>query len=374
MTTSQVLEDVLILPPNDESFELCSKRLHNDQLVAFPTETVYGLGANALSNTAVMKIFEMKERPANDPLIVHVSDPASALPCVTLASTVLQDLFRILTDEFWPGPLTLVLPADPRVPKAVTAGGDTVGVRCPAHPVARRLITQSKLPLAAPSANKFGHVSPTQPSHVQADFQGEDLAVLDGDTCRVGIESTVALVRPDGVTVLRRGGVSPSDIREALMRGGFLDIKVDVLAVSKSDAAPTLSAPGQLLRHYAPSVPARLLMRAVPTMPGTVPVNPPPGVLGRVALLDVGGRGRLLLSELGLTPAAHRDLSVSGSVEKVSRCLFQALRWVETLDIDSVLLVPPHPFFLEGKGEGMAASVFDRMFRACSGCVWVVEK
>lgn len=213
--------------------------------VAFPTETVYGLGANALSSEAVAKIFAAKQRPNWDPLIVHVCDYEM------LGQIVAGELSRVaaaLLQKFWPGPLTLLLPRTGAVPDAVTASRPLVGVRMPAHPVALELIRQVGMPIAAPSANRFGHTSPTTAAHVLADLDGRIDAVLDGGPTTVGVESTVAEVVDDGVIVYRPGGVEVDDIESEAGIGW-----VRPYQASESEAAPqSLPSPGVGLRHYAP--------------------------------------------------------------------------------------------------------------------------
>jgi L-threonylcarbamoyladenylate synthase len=213
--------------------------------VAFPTETVYGLGANALSAEAVAKIFEAKQRPNWDPLIVHICDREMLRKVV---SGELSYVAKALLQKFWPGPLTLLLPRSEAVPEAVTAGRPLVGVRMPAHPVALELIRLSGVPIAAPSANRFGHTSPTTAAHVLADLDGRIDAVLDGGPTEVGLESTVAEVVEDGVIVYRPGAVDPDAIESEAGVGW-----VRLYQPEPQIAAPqSLPSPGVGLRHYAP--------------------------------------------------------------------------------------------------------------------------
>lgn len=215
--------------------------------VAFPTETVYGLGANALDEAAVAKIFAAKERPGWDPLIVHVWGPAM-LEQVVAMPPELRDRAQALMAAFWPGPLTLLLPRTAAVPDAVTAGRTLVGVRTPAHPIARELIQAAGVPLAAPSANRFGGPSPTTAAHVLADLDGRIDAVLDGGPANVGVESTVfdlgakAIYRPGAVTAAMISRVIWDEVRV-----------VTAAEASAAAAAPeTLPSPGMGIRHYAP--------------------------------------------------------------------------------------------------------------------------
>jgi L-threonylcarbamoyladenylate synthase len=213
-------------------------------LVALPTETVYGLAARADSDAAVAAIYRAKGRPDFNPLIVHVADLAQA---ETLAS--LDDRARQLAEHFWPGPLTMVLPRRPgaSLGAAVTAGLDTVALRCPAHPVMRATLAATAFPLAAPSANRSGAVSPTSAAHVAASLGGKVDLILDGGSCEAGIESTIVAIRPGaGWQVLRPGVVT--------------EAKISAVLGAKSDVMPSgvVEAPGQLASHYAPGKPVRL--------------------------------------------------------------------------------------------------------------------
>lgn len=236
-------------PQHPESAALAAAAavLRQGGLVAFPTETVYGLGADATNAQAVGRIYAAKGRPANNPLIVHVSDPAMARRFVSRWPEAAERLAA----AFWPGPLTLVLPKSALVPPAVTAGLDCVGVRMPAHPVALALIEACGLPIAAPSANPYMGVSPTQASHVAAGLDGRVELILDGGSADVGVESTVIDLCGAVPTVLRPGGISLARLRAVLGR-------VEVLADAPDDEAP-LPSPGLAKRHYAPRAPLTLV-------------------------------------------------------------------------------------------------------------------
>ena len=255
-------------PGRREDVEQAAEIVREGGTVAFPTETVYGLGANALSAEAVEKIFAAKLRPHWDPLIVHLCDldmlsELTSLPLLPLreraseghcgADRILHAA-RLLIHEFWPGPLTLLLPRTARVPDAVTAGRPLVGLRMPAHPVARRLIERAGVPIAAPSANLFGHTSPTTAAHVLQDLDGRIDAVLDGGPTEVGVESTVAEITQDGVIVYRAGA---ADL-QALARHSNLGW-VRMASPAATRAQPeSLPSPGVGIRHYAPR--ARLVL------------------------------------------------------------------------------------------------------------------
>ncbi len=239
----------LVLPVDPEApdpavIARAAEVLRGGGLVAFPTETVYGLGANALDARAVARIFTAKGRPAYDPLIVHLARVEDAL---RVAREVPELAWRLWA-HFAPGPLTLILPKHPQVPARVTAGRDTVAVRIPSHPVARALIDAAGVPVAAPSANRFGHVSPTTAAHVLADLGDAVDVILDAGPTPVGVESTILDVRADPPVLLRPGGIA----REALE--AVLGRPIQVLASATPEGQPAL-APGTLPRHYAPHVP-----------------------------------------------------------------------------------------------------------------------
>jgi len=220
--------------------------------VAFPTETVYGLGANALDAVAVGKIFTAKERPGWDPLIVHLGDQAM-LERVAAVSDDLRGQVTALATEFWPGPLTILLPRTSEVPDAVTAGRPLVGVRIPAHPVAAELIRRAGVPIAAPSANRFGRPSPTTAAHVLADLDGRIDAVFDGGQTSVGVESTVFDLAARAI--YRPGAISAEMISRAIGE----QVRVVTANEKKTGAPEALPSPGMGIRHYAPTAPLVLV-------------------------------------------------------------------------------------------------------------------
>ena len=220
--------------------EEAAVRIREGRLVAFPTETVYGLGANALNALAVARIFELKGRPSSSPLIVH----AASIEMARGLATEWPALADELATRYWPGPLTIVLPKSPAIPDIVTAGLPTVGIRVPAHPVALRLIETAGVPIAAPSANRFTHLSPTTARHV-VDAFGDGVDVLDGGPSRVGIESTVVSLVGGKLTLLRPGMISLGAIERA------------------ASAGVAHASPGMHPKHYSPRTPLLLVMTAV---------------------------------------------------------------------------------------------------------------
>lgn len=227
-----------LLPPTPENLEFCARELREGRVVAFPTETVYGLGGNALSPAAVELIYTTKARPSYNPLIVHVHSVEQARELTTSWPVAAEKLAAL----YWPGPLTMVLPRAASIPDAVTAGLDSVAVRMPRHPLALELLRACNLPLAAPSANKSGEVSPTRPEHVLQSL-GEAVPVLDGGACEVGIESTVIDLRDEIPVLLRPGIISRSELESVLGK---------IQLPSTSPEGEAKPSPGMLDRHYAP--------------------------------------------------------------------------------------------------------------------------
>jgi L-threonylcarbamoyladenylate synthase len=227
----------------NKEIQTAARIINNGGLVAFPTETVYGLGANALNPIAVAKIFALKERPSFDPLIVHIASPDD----IKLLTNEPTDLVLKLAGKFWPGPLTIILPKSSIVPDIVTSGLPTVGIRMPDNEIALDLIRTSKCPIAAPSANKFGNLSPVSASHVKKQLPGVDI-ILDGGRTKIGIESTIVSIAGNTCTLLRPGKITLEDINDALP-GIF---------VFETNKPEKPIAPGSLKSHYSPSKPLYL--------------------------------------------------------------------------------------------------------------------
>lgn len=312
--------------PIDEAELLRAANLiQTGQTVAFPTETVYGLGANALDACAVAQIFAIKERPRFDPLIVHV---AKAQDIESLVQSV-PAAAQALLGRFWPGPLTVVLPKTDRIPDIVTAGLPTVALRMPDHPVARELIRKAGVPVAAPSANPFGHISPTCAHHVEDQLGGRVAMILDGGPCRVGLESTIVTFDQDRVILLRAGGTAVEALSEIV---GDIDIAVD------HEERP--QAPGRLLRHYAPRTPLRCHTQA-----GTPPRN---GRFGLLTLQPTAWDAHYTAVEI---------LSPSGSLTEAATQLFAAMRRLDQLDLDGIEAVTVAEV-------GLGRAINDRLRRA----------
>jgi L-threonylcarbamoyladenylate synthase len=300
--------------------------------VAFPTETVYGLGADAAAPSAVARVYAAKGRPTDHPLIVHIADPS----LVDRWAADVPDAARALARACWPGPLTLVLRRRPWVPDAVTGGRDTVALRVPHQPVALALLERSGLGIAAPSANRFGRVSPTTAADVAAELGDRVDLILDGGPCRVGVESTIVEVLDADVTVLRVGGTPLEQIEEVVGR------------VERTATGPA-RAPGMLAVHYAPS--ARVVTVATPTE----------AVETATALIGEG-RTVAVLAELplaGTLPPGAVELSPVGDTEGYARFLYRRMREADELGCDVLVAVVPDP-------AGLGAAVRDRLARAAA--------
>jgi L-threonylcarbamoyladenylate synthase len=330
-----------VLPAEPQAIAEAARLLRAGRLVVFPTETVYGLGANALSAAAVAGIFAAKGRPADDPLIVHL-DSAEALAQVAVAN----ELAERLAARFWPGPLTLVLPRQAAVPSAVTAGLDTVGVRVPSHPVAHALLVVARVPVAAPSANLFGRPSPTRAEHVLEDLAGRVDLILDGGATDVGVESTIVDVSGARPRLLRPGGL-PAEAIESVL-GVCLEPPP-----TRPVAGPQVS-PGLLSTHYAPRTPLVLI------------VGPPEAARERLRQELVSGSriGVLLLDEdADLLPAGVVAERVGNwdTPELAAARLFAALRRLDRLGLDRL-----YARSLADERVGLGRALADRLRRAAA--------
>ena len=380
------------------AFEQAGERLRAGKLVAFPTETVYGLGAHALQHDAVLSIFRAKGRPLTDPLIVHVPDAAAAAGLVEVSTAETSALFGRLAQAFWPGPLTLVARAAPHVPEQVTAGTGFVGVRVPSHPVAQELLRVAGVPIAAPSANRFGHVSPSRAEHVRADLSESDVLILDGGQCAVGVESTVLKLDEGKIHVLRPGGVGAAALQSFLEEEqrmaacgqvageepgrGSTDAVAAAIIVPRrvEQGGKAMQAPGGLLTHYSPSGVDSFILRdsttaaaaldggdadkdtegsqATPTVATMKPEE-----LRRSAVIDFGARLERLRDDVAL----YLELSASGDVQEAQQRLFEMLRETEQHSAVKIVLLPD--FGAVPNAEALA----DRCFRAASGRVASLE-
>lgn len=306
--------------------------LADGALVAFPTETVYGLGANASDAAAVTRIFEAKRRPADHPVIVHIADIDDAANW----AAHIPDAARALAERFWPGPLTLILPKAPHVLDVVTGGQSSVGLRAPAHPVARQLVQTLGGGIAAPSANRFGHVSPTTAQHVADDLEDHVDLILDGGACAIGIESTIVAFTSDAPMLLRPGGIASEQIAAVLGH-----------PIATADAtAPRAS--GTLPSHYATHTPAQLVAHEAL----------------RAELLQLEERDeRVAILALHATPPEDFHgvwISAPRDATTYAQLLYANLRTLDRADADAILIehVPV---------DDAWAAIRDRLSRATAG-------
>lgn len=323
-----------ILLPLPEALDKASVELASGRLVAFPTETVYGLGASALIDDAVAAIFEAKGRPHFNPLIVHVPDSAAAAQ-----HTLFDARATLLADAFWPGGLTLVLPRRPDTPVSllVSAGLETMAVRCPAHPVAHELLKRAG-PLAAPSANASGKLSPTQAAHVATSLgtgHGHLAMVLDGGECPIGLESTVIGLPLDGPATLLRPGAVPRGEIEAIL--GYALAQAETYA-DTPETGQGRSSPGQLASHYAPDAP--IALNVTQFEDGDV-------------VLAFGAIPETLTQD-------SRNLSPSGNLREAAAHLFSMLRELDAVAHGRRIAVMPIPM------EGLGEAINDRLTRAAA--------
>lgn len=298
-----------------------ARLIQSGGLVAFPTETVYGLGANALDQLAVAKIFEAKKRPHFDPLIVHIAEISWLDKLCLHISPKAQKLI----EKFWPGPLTIVITKKPIVPDIVTAGLPTVAIRMPSHSIARQLIAASGTPIAAPSANPFGYLSPTTAEHVREQLGASVDMIIDGGPADIGIESTVIEIINDQATLLRPGGVTLEEI-EALIG-----------PVMRYTTATDPHAPGQLKYHYSPHTPIRIAQ---------CPVFEPDKKIGV-----------LTLSGTTIPCQVCEILSPSGDLREAAANLFAALHRLDRANLD-LIIVEPLPEIGLGRG------IMNRIYKA----------
>ena len=306
---------------------LAAELLRNDEVVAIPTETVYGLAGNALSEASVLKIFQAKNRPFFDPLIVHVGQAEE----ITRYARNIPEEAKNLVRAFWPGPLTIILPKKDIIPDLVSSGHPTVALRMPAHMLTLNLLRSLDFPLAAPSANPFGYISPTEANHVNQQLGGKIPYILDGGHCKVGVESTIVSFSESAPRILRYGGVSVEDITNIV---GPIDS--NVLSTSQPEA------PGQLMSHYAPKKP--LFIGDIPEMLSRFPNQHVLVISFQKAYTDA-------------RVAQNWVLSPTGNLAEAAQNLFAALREADAADTQVILSE-------EVPEKGLGRAINDRLRRA----------
>jgi L-threonylcarbamoyladenylate synthase len=314
--------------------------LRNGKLVAIPTETVYGLAADATNESAVKSIFELKGRPSNNPLICHVASVDSVLNWINPEEKYKYTDSINKLKIFWPGPLTIVVPKHPSINSLVTANGSTVGLRIPNHPLCLQLLEQLDFPIAAPSANRSNYISATKPEHIKEEFKNDCPFILDGGECQTGIESTVlSIVDPEKPLILRLGAITKEQISSALGK----EVEINLSSKSSSQTQPNLS-PGQLSVHYSPNTKLKLLSKV--DLCGHLP--------SKIGLIAFSNH---LASDFDFS--AVRVLSSNRNLKEVAIGLYDALRDLDSLNLDLILID-------ECSSEGIGAAIMDRINRACT--------
>ena len=351
------MTDVLTLDarrPDPAGIARAAAMLREGRLVAFPTETVYGLGAHALDVNAVRKIFAAKGRPSEDPLIVHVHDVGE----IDRLTTVVPDEARALASRFWPGPLTMVLRRSGSVPREVTAGLDTVAIRVPAHPVAHALIAAAGIPIAAPSANLFSRPSPTRAAHVLQDLDGRIDLVIDAGATELGIESTVIDLTDAVPAILRPGAISLEMIQTVLPSAR--------MRTAEADEAGAWKSPGLLAKHYSPRAPLTLYEGAGPAVVSRMSSD--------AAAAQARGQrvGVIVASEDPLDRRSSGTIRIvqlggEGDAPQIARNLYSALRELDAFGVDLILV---RAFRHE---SGLGVAIHDRLRRAAAGRVIRVD-
>lgn len=345
--------------PDAAVIEEAAAALRDGKLVAFPTETVYGLGAHALDEAAVGKIFEAKERPATDPLIVHIAHVGQ----VSRLAASFPAEARKLALAFWAGPLTLILPKKPSVPDLVTAGLPNVALRAPSHRVARALVETAGLPIAAPSANRFSRPSPTTAAHVLADLDGRVDLILDGGPTDIGVESTIVDFSVAPPVLRRPGGITLEQIRSLVPEVAMSSGRVE-------ESEPQAS-PGQLIRHYAPTAdltvyegdPLRVVERIGADVRTAVARGSRVGILAPAE--DLNALAPLVAPVAAAGRIEVRPLGSRHDIERAARELFGALRDLDATGVNVIYAVSPG-------SDGLALAVRDRLVRAAEGRIKTV--
>jgi L-threonylcarbamoyladenylate synthase len=348
--------EALDSPDSRHAIETAATILRNGGLVAFPTETVYGLGANALEAASVEKIFAAKQRPRWDPLIVHVSDQAMLARVIAIAvdDPEFPTPAKVLMDTFWPGPLTLLLPRAADISPIITAGRPLAGVRMPAHPVAQALIAAAGVPIAAPSANRFGRTSPTSAAHVLEDLDGRIDAVLDAGETPHGLESTVVDASQDPIVLYRPGIISVEELRKGV--GTVIEWKAET---SHTELPESLPSPGVGIRHYAPR--AKLILiegpsaeqatRLATNIQDLLACNLSVGVMLPDGFLPEDFAADLLQRTIVFDWGEWSDQAM------LAHRLFSGLRTLDAAGVEIILCPLP-------SSDGLGAALYDRLRKA----------
>ena len=328
--------DTKILGTDDNSIEYAAELLKNSEVVGMPTETVYGLAANAFDENAVRRIFAAKGRPADNPLIVHICD-------FDMIYELVQDvpaLAKKCAEKFWAGPLTMIMPKSDKIPLVTSGGLDTVGIRMPSHPAAKALIKKCGLPLAAPSANLSGSPSPTSAQHVFDDMNGRIPAIIDGGVCGVGVESTVISFENDGIRLLRPGFVSVEDLKEVTD-----NVFVDKGVLEKLGENVKVRSPGMKYRHYAPKADVTIIDSSLDKFREYVLAN------------GDSETACMVFDENDCDGLYFPAFCYGHSDEEQARMLFDVLRELDRRNVKKAFARCPHK-------DGVGLAVYNRLLRA----------
>lgn len=330
--------DTMLLDSSENSIKKAAELIRAGEVVGMPTETVYGLAANAFNENAVRKIFAAKGRPADNPLIVHVSSFEEISPLVT----EIPVLARKCAELFWPGPLTMIMPKSDMIPMVTSGGLDTVGIRMPSNTTARTFIKECGCPIAAPSANLSGSPSPTTASHVLNDMNGRIPAIIDGGACGVGVESTVISFEGDGIRLLRPGFVSAEDLREVTE-----NVLIDKGVLEMLDENARVSSPGMKYKHYAPKAEVSIVCGNSGEFNGFCMKN--------ASADDV----LMVFDESDAAGLENRLLVLGKSDEEQAQRLFDALRELDEMGAKKVYARCPNK-------TGVGLAVYNRLLRAAA--------
>lgn len=334
------MKTIILDASNLKNIEICAQTIKNGGLVAIPTETVYGLAANALDKNAVASIFKTKGRQADNPLIVHISSNSD----ISALVSSIPKVFEPLSEKFWPGPLTMVMQKSNKIPDNVSAGLNTVALRMPNHPAALALIDASGCPIAAPSANPSGFPSPTTAYHVKNDIDGKIPFILDGGNCTVGLESTVLDIACDIPTILRPGGITFDEIKSVIG---------SVLIADEADSDKPRS-PGMKYRHYAPNVPL-------------IAIAGPAKLTAEYIKNNIDNQtAALMFDDYKLNHPNVITIGNSYDYSAQAANLFDALRQADNMKVTKILAQMP-------KTDGLGMAVTNRMIKASGNNVLQLE-
>lgn len=327
-----------MLSSGESSIKEAVKLLKNGEVVGMPTETVYGLGANALDENAVRKIFTAKGRPADNPLIVHISDFEMIKPLVK----EIPELAYKCADEFWPGPLTMIMPKSDIIPTVTSGGLDSVGIRMPSHKTARAIIEKCGFPIAAPSANLSGSPSPTTAGHVFNDMNGRIPAIVDGGFSAVGVESTVISFENDAIRILRPGFISAEDLKEITP-----NVIIDKGVIAQLENGAVARSPGMKYKHYAPKADITIIDGSLDAFRSYVAKNKCNGLIC------------MTFSDSDCDGLGVRTLSYGDTDEKQAHLLFDTLRELDNIGAKKVFARCP-------RKDGVGLAVYNRLLRAAA--------